>query len=83
MTSFPLKSDKDTLPPPLVLAVKLGARSPSFSFSSIGFPIIVFGLSAELPIVALVGPWTLSLGFGTGGWVGTQLAAAIPDIEEP
>src|SRR5438094_191688 len=34
MTFLPLKSDRESLPPPLVVAVNSGALSPSFNFSS-------------------------------------------------
>src|SRR6266702_555411 len=36
MTFFPLKSERETLAPPLVVAVNCGALLPSFNLNSIG-----------------------------------------------
>src|SRR5688572_4531400 len=81
MTLLPLKSAREILPPPLVLAVKAGASSPSFSFNSIAFAIFAIHLDDSrfnaLPASRL--RWRAA---GETARTGTQLPHAVVNVKQ-
>src|SRR5258707_12867835 len=79
MTFLPLQSASETAPPPCFAAVKSGAGSPSFNFSSSSFVIF----RSSWIILPCGSPHSRGVmrGRGTGG-AGVELAHAIQDVDD-